>query len=147
MPHPMAMGYHMMGPPPMGPPMGTPMEGAIMYGTIIRYDTVKGFGFIECKALPEDIFFLRSEMPPDLKDEPKDRIMNQYVEFEISRREDGKWRAKRLMVVRPEHSFGAGPMPGGNMMGPGPEVREGTILVGPIVRYDTQKGLVSSQQT
>merc|ERR1719440_2388539 len=100
--HPMGppMGYPPMGPMgpwmPMGPPMvpmmghGGPVDGQIFYGPIVRYDPAKGFGFINCEPLREDIFFLRSEMPPEIKEEGKDKVVNVQVEFQIGHREDGK---------------------------------------------------------
>lgn len=119
--HPMG---HMMGPPPMGMPMGQqPMEGQILYGMIIRYDPSKGFGFIGCDALQDDIFFLRSEMPAELKDEPKDKVLNQQVEFELGRRDDGKWRARKLMLVQQRK-----------------QIREDEVYQGVILRFEDKKG-------
>merc|ERR1719247_1562691 len=97
---------------PMGMGMG-PVDGQIFYGPIARYDPAKGFGFIACEPLHEDIFFLRSELPPELKEEGKDKIVNVQVEFEIchSDKGDGKLRARRLRIVPPQHS-GHGGHPG-----------------------------------
>jgi len=62
-------------------------------------------------------------MPPELKDEPKDKVLNQPVDFEISRREDGKWRARKLMLVQQRK-----------------QIREEDIYAGVILRFDEKKG-------
>lgn len=124
---PMVPMGHWMGPPmghPMGPPMG-PVDGQIFYGEIVRYDPGKGFGFIKCEPLHEDIFFLRSEMPPELKEEGKGKVIGVQVEFEIGHRDDGKLRARGLMLVPPPHA--AGGRPGGRH-------------VGKVLKYDDVKG-------
>merc|ERR1719149_614220 len=88
------MGYGPMGGPPMPPPMGgPPQDGQIMFGTISKYDTGKGYGFISCETVPENkIFFLRSELPPDTREAAKDEVVGLTVEFEIGHRDDGKLR-------------------------------------------------------
>lgn len=130
-----------MGPPgpsmgPMGPmvPMGMagppgmgPVDGQIFYGTIVRYEQAKGFGFIQCEPLHEDVFFLRSELPVDLREESKEKLINIQVEFEIGHGDNGKLRGRRLAAVPPQH---AAPGVG----------RPAARCVGKILRFEDAKG-------
>jgi len=118
----------------MGPPghhMGPPQEGQILVGTITKYDDKKGFGFISCDMIPEDVFFPKAEMPPELKDEKKDKIKNVQVEFELERNAEGKWRAKAMALLPP-----GGPPPGPP---PGQHSVDGSHR-GVILRFEPAKG-------
>merc|ERR1712224_617029 len=116
---------------PMGPSM-PPMDGQILFGTIRKYDPGKGFGFIASDALQDEIFFLRSEMPPEIKEEGKDKVIGNQVEFQIGHREDGKLRAQRLILMRGGPR--GGPPHGGHYFG-GPD-----RFVGKILKFDDNKG-------
>merc|ERR1719329_518025 len=87
------------------------------------------FGFCRTDAIPEDIFFLKSEMPPDLKDEKqKDKVIHQRVEFEVFTMPDGKIRARR-MVRLTERQRGGGDKGGAARR-----------VFGSITKYDKGKG-------
>eukprot|EP00928_Gymnodinium_smaydae_P087020 TRINITY_DN71382_c0_g1_i1.p1 TRINITY_DN71382_c0_g1~~TRINITY_DN71382_c0_g1_i1.p1 ORF type:complete len:1052 (+),score=293.52 TRINITY_DN71382_c0_g1_i1:258-3413(+) len=154
-----------MGPPPMGPPMappppmspmfmppmpppmamqgmpgmpGMPPQGRFAVGTVCRWDTVKGFGFIEPDpglGLPEDVFCLKGELPPELKEaaEVKDRMVGQRLEFELVQKADGKLRARACVLYR--GGRGGGGAPAASSAGGGKRK-----LVGKIRKFEVGKG-------
>jgi cold shock CspA family protein len=83
-------------------------------GVIVRFDAKQkggkeGYGFIKPTEINEDIFFLRSELPQELKDaQNKDEVINQHVEFKIKSMPDGKLRALSLELIEGGR-IGAGP--------------------------------------
>jgi len=71
---------------------------ARLAGVVKSFNAAKGFGFISCQGLAEDIFFLRSELPGGLATghtEP-----GQIVSFEIQLTPDGRYRANRISQER-----------------------------------------------
>mmetsp|Transcript_1514 Transcript_1514/g.4576 ORF Transcript_1514/g.4576 Transcript_1514/m.4576 type:complete len:530 (+) Transcript_1514:1423-3012(+) len=108
-----------MGPPPMGmPPMGPmgPMgpgdhapprfrPGQILTGMIVRFTPNKGYGFLTPDEFDEDIFFLRSELPSEIREaQNKEDVINRRVEFEVRTMPDGKLRALRLKLLADQSS-------------------------------------------
>lgn len=74
--------------------------GSIVTGVIVRFDEVKGYGFIQPDDSSEDLFFLRSEMPPEMIHcQRKDEVIQTRVEFEVQEKSDGKFRARRLSLI------------------------------------------------
>jgi len=111
-PGPMPMGPPPMGPPPMGPPgslrrdvAGPSSEAGgvrVCSGVIRSFESNKGFGFIIPDGINEDVFYLRSEMPPELREcQHKDQVINKRVEFEIRFMPDGRLRARRMVLFPP----------------------------------------------
>lgn len=85
---------------PGGPGAGPPEDGTVHAGVILRFDPKKGYGFLAPKDINEDVFFLRNELPPELRDaQAKDEVINREVEFEVKTMPDGKLRALRLVLT------------------------------------------------
>mmetsp|Transcript_111955 Transcript_111955/g.327381 ORF Transcript_111955/g.327381 Transcript_111955/m.327381 type:complete len:507 (-) Transcript_111955:203-1723(-) len=134
-----------MGPmmPPMGPPMG-PMgmpgggrsgeDARVHVGSVVAFDPAKGFGFIASDGFGEDVFFLRSELPGELREaQSKDEVMGQRVEFEARSMQDGKVRAKRIALVSAPRRR--------ERRREGRKASDGRRLThGKILRYDKAKG-------
>lgn len=103
-------------------------------GVIISFDAGKGFGFIKPDDLDEDVFYLRSELPPEIREGDRDQILDQRVEFEVRTMPDGKMRAQRCLLVPPPQMRG----------GPGPPLMRDLGLPrlcgGKIRKFDRQKG-------
>lgn len=140
------------GPPPMGPPMGPPMMGPmgmppfmgppmgpmgmmmggapdrVYFGHIVSYDPTKGFGFVAAEGVPEDVFFPKGELPPELRDQEKGKVQDKTVSFEIRTMPDGKLRVKNMKMG---HSAARGGGGGGGR----PRRASGRIL-----KYDKSKG-------
>ncbi|CAK0809979.1 unnamed protein product, partial [Prorocentrum cordatum] len=75
-----------------GPPDDGPIpEGEIHLGVILRYDPQKAYGFLKPDDVPEDVFFLRSALPEELR-EPNNKadIEKRRVEFTIKTMPDGQ---------------------------------------------------------
>lgn len=76
---------------------------------ILRFDPGKGYGFLKSDEMDEDIFFARSEMPPELSSsQRREEVEHQRVEFEVRTMPDGKIRAQRMELLGdqplgPEH--------------------------------------------
>lgn len=149
---PMMMGCPaMMGVPPLGPPRGAPMgmpqrrpdEPQVFAGAIIQWDSLKGFGFCRTDSIPEDIFFLKSEMPQDLKEEKhKDKVVGQRVDFEVFTMPDGKIRARRMARLI-THQPGRRPQDDRRPSDAGPGPAHGgpaRRVFGSINKYDKGKG-------
>jgi len=96
-------------PMPMGVPMGNMMQQQekMYIGEFVRFDVAKGFGFITPDGMSEDVFCLRSEMPPEMRDaQTKEEVIGQRVEFEVKEMPDGKLRAKNVSMNAPRRSYG-----------------------------------------
>merc|ERR1719162_472992 len=130
------MDPHRMMPPPlgyMGPPPDGPGGGRVHTGAICSFDAVKGYGFVTpdgLQGLHEDVFYLRGELPPDLKDASREDLVSKRVEFEVVQMPDGKLRAKRMVSTSG--------LPGGSK-------RRSTAgapreVEGKIVKFDRSKG-------
>lgn len=75
-------------------------DGRIVVGCVITFDAAKGFGFLKAEGIAGDIFFPRSELPPDLREVERNEIMGKYLECELKKMPDGKLRAKKIVVLR-----------------------------------------------
>ncbi|CAE8740752.1 unnamed protein product, partial [Polarella glacialis] len=85
-------------PPPVPPPPG--QFNAVAVGRVVRYEEAKGYGFIAPEDGGEEIFFLRSELPPELAScTRREQIMDIHAEFEVTRNSDGKLRAKKMVLL------------------------------------------------
>ncbi|CAK0883652.1 unnamed protein product, partial [Prorocentrum cordatum] len=140
-PPPMAPSRPPPGPPPgpPGPPPGPPpgQRGNLSTGTIVTYDEAKGFGFIKADGIDEDIFFLKSELPPELREAPRGRLVDQRVEFEVRKMPDGKMRAQRIgLHFVPQWPAPPGVYPPGPPGPPG----DGRRCIGRIRKLDRAKG-------
>jgi len=69
---------------------------ARLSGAVKSFNAAKGFGFISCEGIAEDIFFLRSELPGGLATGHADQ--GQLVGFEIQLTPDGRYRAARISL-------------------------------------------------
>eukprot|EP00405_Crypthecodinium_cohnii_P049708 CAMPEP_0206605046 /NCGR_PEP_ID=MMETSP0325_2-20121206/50104_1 /ASSEMBLY_ACC=CAM_ASM_000347 /TAXON_ID=2866 /ORGANISM="Crypthecodinium cohnii, Strain Seligo" /LENGTH=762 /DNA_ID=CAMNT_0054120359 /DNA_START=99 /DNA_END=2387 /DNA_ORIENTATION=+ len=103
----MAMGG--MPPPPYGgmPPPTVPMTGASrvrpgekLNGQIVRFYPQKGYGFLSPDEIDEDIFFLKTEMPEELRDVDVDDVVAKRVSFQVKIMKDGKLRAQRMTLLQ-----------------------------------------------
>lgn len=70
-----------------GPP------GTVLTGTVKSYSSVKGFGFLLHPDIPQDIWFARESLQPNLR--TSDLAGNNMM-FELHRTPDGKPQARRL---------------------------------------------------
>lgn len=81
-----------------GPPQllsGTSEQAtARMAGAVKSFNMAKGFGFIACQGVAEDIFFLRSELPGGLTTGHAEQ--GQLVGFDLQLSPDGRYRAARI---------------------------------------------------
>merc|ERR1719245_727254 len=83
-------------------------QGSIMKGRIARYSSQKGYGFLTADGC-EDIFFLREEMPQEIRDcQNMDDVIGQVVDFEVRVMPDGKLRALRMNLLPQDGQMGAG---------------------------------------
>merc|ERR1719362_1015072 len=74
---------------------GTPEQiSARMGGSVKSFNMAKGFGFISCQGIAEDIFFLRSELPGGLATGHVEQ--GQLVGFDLQLSPDGRYRAARI---------------------------------------------------
>lgn len=100
-PPPVPMG-HPAGPPPvvpMPPPRQVP-EPRVAVGIVTSYDAAKGFGFLKVEGIRGDVFFARSDLPPDLREEDKkEKVIHKVIEFELQKKSDGKLRARKLLFL------------------------------------------------
>ncbi|CAE8632954.1 unnamed protein product, partial [Polarella glacialis] len=97
-------------------------------GTVVNYDPVKGFGFLQAEGIHGDIFFSRGELPEKLREsEKREQVVGQKMEFELYRNTEGKLRGKRFLILPPAGSKSATPPLG-------PRAR------GKILKYDKSKG-------
>merc|ERR1712151_1041859 len=87
-----------------------------MSGVIVRYEQKKGYGFVRPDRYNEDLFFLKAELPEDLRDiaeEHPEEVRDQRVLFEVRIMPDGKIRA--LGLARTDaadlHNRGDDPVP------------------------------------
>lgn len=122
----------------LGPPAGgrgggsrgsRPERLQVLIGTVIQFDVIKNFGFICPDGGGEDVFVLRSELPPELWDvHVKEQILNLRVEFEVKTMPDGKQRAQRCAILGPPPWTLLPPMdlPG--------------FLLGRVKKFDRSKG-------
>merc|ERR1719343_938542 len=106
--------------------MGAPDR--VYFGHIVSYDPTKGFGFVAAEGVPEDVFFPKGELPPELRDQDKSKVQDKIVSFEIRTMPDGKFRVKNMKIG---HSAARGR--GGADARP-------RRASGKVLRYDKSKG-------
>lgn len=70
-----------------------PLTGNIKSGTVKSYSVVKGFGFILCDDVPQDIYFGRDSLQADLRTSD---VAGTQVSFELYRAPDGKPQGRNL---------------------------------------------------
>jgi len=135
--------YHGRMPPPPGPssaggpgPSSSHGHQPVGSGTVVSFDTAKGFGFIRPDIPGEDIFYLRSELPPEIREGSPQQIIDCRLEFEVKTMPDGKLRAQRCALLPP----GGPPMSmghGGPMV---PPPLPPGMRMGRIQQFNRQKG-------
>jgi len=105
-------------------------RGSWHEGVLCAFDPVKGFGFLKPDGMGEDVFFLRTELPPEIRDaQRREQVVDTRVAFEMITVPDGKLRAQRLSLVASRKLPMPPPLP------PGPPV-----LVGVIRKFDFKRG-------
>jgi len=67
---------------------------ARLAGSVKSFNTAKGFGFISCQGMSDDIFFLRSELPGGLATGHVDQ--GQLIGFDLQLTPEGRYRAARI---------------------------------------------------
>lgn len=103
----MGRGYPPPGVPPAAPAyfpqpqVPQPPLGGVRYqGTVISYDHGKGFGFINCAAIPtEDVYLQKKELPAQAKEVANLSLKGRVLEFEVFLTGDGKPRATRIVIL------------------------------------------------
>eukprot|EP00437_Effrenium_voratum_P066543 CAMPEP_0181503142 /NCGR_PEP_ID=MMETSP1110-20121109/56759_1 /TAXON_ID=174948 /ORGANISM="Symbiodinium sp., Strain CCMP421" /LENGTH=105 /DNA_ID=CAMNT_0023631825 /DNA_START=19 /DNA_END=332 /DNA_ORIENTATION=- len=66
-----------------------------MTGMVKSYNR-KGFGFIMCQAIEQDIYFSRESLHPNLQTSD---LAGEQIQFEIHRFADGKLQARNLRAL------------------------------------------------
>eukprot|EP00439_Symbiodinium_sp_Y106_P014526 s4378_g2.t1 len=75
-------------------------EPRVAVGIVTSYDSAKGFGFLKVDGIQGDVFFARSELPPELREEDKkEKVIHKVIEFELQKKSDGKLRARKLLFL------------------------------------------------
>jgi len=88
-----------------GPPYrGGPKSGETMTGMVKSYNR-KGFGFIMCQTMDQDIYFSRESLHPQLQTSD---LAGESVTFEVHRFPDGKMQARNLRPVGDVSAFHGG---------------------------------------
>lgn len=83
-------------PPAMAPPP-PPGSGGTSLGLVKSYNPTKGFGFIESLEADSDIYFKRTDLPPDLHDASD--LQGREVSFELVHSPNGKPQGKSVKVM------------------------------------------------
>jgi len=113
----------MLPPPPMAPMVPQAISKAepqILVGLVHSYDVTKGFGFMRADGFTGDIFFNRSELPAEFREQEKEKVVGTHMEFELQTMRDGKFRGRKLLHLR--------------RVGGGPRAR------GRVIKYHMDKG-------
>ena len=76
------------------------------HGRVRCYDPSKGYGFLAVPGCRDAVFFLRSNLPKELRAQGGEDLRDLLVSFELYRNEEGKPRASRL---RPAAALAGGP--------------------------------------
>jgi len=97
------------GPPHRGP---GPQTGQTLTGMVKSYNW-KGFGFIMCQSMDQDIYFSRESLHPKLQTSD---LAGESVTFEVHRFPDGKLQARNLRPVGDVSAF-QGSSRGGSFKG------------------------------
>merc|ERR1712032_1704804 len=77
-------------------PVPTMSTGNRMKGMIKSFNTGKGFGFLSAPGMPGDVFFMKSELPPQSQEDRN--LSGQAVSFELAQTMDGKSRAASITL-------------------------------------------------
>ncbi|CAK8989434.1 unnamed protein product [Durusdinium trenchii] len=83
------------GKPSKRPRTETP-TGQVGSGTIRNFSEQRGFGFITCEGIDEDVFFMRTALPEGQRDLQNTDLQNAAVNFEIVKTSEGKYRAQNI---------------------------------------------------
>jgi len=65
-------------------------------GEVKSYNSEKGFGFITCKAMEEDVFFLKGELPEDVREQHGKGLKGRLVAFESQSSKSGRTKAVHI---------------------------------------------------
>eukprot|EP00440_Ansanella_granifera_P011733 gb/GFBE01012744.1/.p1 GENE.gb/GFBE01012744.1/~~gb/GFBE01012744.1/.p1 ORF type:complete len:340 (+),score=73.95 gb/GFBE01012744.1/:1-1020(+) len=76
-------------------------SGQTMSGMVKSYNR-KGFGFIMCQAIEQDIYFSRESLHPNLQTSD---LAGEQIQFEIHRFPDGKLQARNLRALGDVSNF------------------------------------------
>jgi len=69
-------------------------------GTIMAFDTAKGYGFIKCGEITQgDVYFKRSELEPEDQRLDRAALIDRAAEFDVFLTPDGKARADRIILL------------------------------------------------
>merc|ERR1712013_484048 len=77
-------------------------------GTVKSWNGVKGFGFISSDQIQGDVFFLRTDLPPDTKEVREKFLSGKSVTFNATSGPDGRARASNVQISAAEGDFMAG---------------------------------------
>jgi len=107
-----------------------PLTGNIKHGTVKSYSVVKGFGFILCEEVPQDIYFGRDSLQADLRTSD---VAGTQVSFELYRAPDGKPQGRNLRPTgnAPPTAAQAAAAEGHPPAGSGAYVRPPSMLAAP----------------
>merc|ERR1712232_1182517 len=83
-------------PPAMAPPPPPGGSGTSL-GLVKSYNPTKGFGFIESLEADSDIYFKRTDLPPDLHDASD--LQGREVSFELVHSPNGEPQGKSVKVM------------------------------------------------
>ena len=70
---------------------------SMMSGTVKTWQASKGYGFISVEGLEADVFFMRTELPPELQNQAN--VEGHHVAFELRRGSDGRPRGYGLKLI------------------------------------------------
>merc|ERR1712039_280449 len=76
--------------------------GKFMTGSVKSYNPFKGFGFISSPGVTGDVYFMRLELPDEVRDiRESDQIdlNGRSCSFELALAPDGKFRAKGVVLT------------------------------------------------
>merc|ERR1740121_3467714 len=77
-------------------------------GTVKSWNGVKGFGFISSDQMHGDVFFMRTDLPPDTKEVREKFLSGKSVTFQAASGPDGRARASNVQISSVEGDFMAG---------------------------------------
>lgn len=73
--------------------------GQYASGSVKNYNERKGFGFIACDGLADDIFFMRTWLPAEFREATGSDLTGTSVNFELLKTQDGKYRAQNITLA------------------------------------------------
>eukprot|EP00928_Gymnodinium_smaydae_P080683 TRINITY_DN64333_c0_g1_i1.p1 TRINITY_DN64333_c0_g1~~TRINITY_DN64333_c0_g1_i1.p1 ORF type:complete len:435 (+),score=90.18 TRINITY_DN64333_c0_g1_i1:80-1306(+) len=86
-------------PPPVVDDPAMPPTGSVLLGSINTYDPQKGYGFIYCDMLSQDVYFNRAILPPEAQKCRLQEMRGVEVEFHLLVTPDGKPRTEQLTLL------------------------------------------------